>query len=77
MASGARAGALFVTTLARESVTGVVLAGGQGRRMGGVDKGLVELNGRPFVAWVVPANACHAVMAANGSAAAARRMSSC
>ena len=39
--------------LARESVTGVVLAGGQGRRMGGVDKGLVELNGRPLVAWVI------------------------
>jgi molybdopterin-guanine dinucleotide biosynthesis protein A len=42
-----------VTVLARESVTGVVLAGGQGRRMGGVDKGLVELNGRPLVAWVI------------------------
>ena len=34
-------------------VTGVVLAGGQGRRMGGVDKGLVELEGRPLVAHVV------------------------
>ena len=30
-------------------VTGIVLAGGQGRRMGGVDKGLVELDGRPMV----------------------------
>ena len=39
--------------IARESVTGVVLAGGQGRRMGGVDKGLVELDGRPLVAWVL------------------------
>ena len=26
-------------------VTGVILAGGQARRMGGIDKGLVELNG--------------------------------
>jgi molybdopterin-guanine dinucleotide biosynthesis protein A len=38
---------------AREDITGVVLAGGQGRRMGNVDKGLVELDGRPLVAHVV------------------------
>ncbi len=34
------------------AVTGLVLAGGQGRRMGGVDKGLQPLRGRPLVAWV-------------------------
>ena len=34
-------------------VTGVVLAGGLGRRMGGVDKGLQPLRGRPLVQWVV------------------------
>ena len=34
-------------------VTGIVLAGGMGRRMGGVDKGLVELGGRPMVAHVL------------------------
>lgn len=34
-------------------ITGVVLAGGQGRRMGSVDKGLVELDGRPLVAHVL------------------------
>lgn len=34
-------------------VTGVILAGGQGRRMGGVDKGLQSLNGRPLVQWVL------------------------
>ncbi len=28
-----------------ERVTGVILAGGQARRMGGIDKGLVKLNG--------------------------------
>lgn len=33
-------------------ITGVILAGGLGRRMGGVDKGLQELHGRPMVAWV-------------------------
>jgi molybdenum cofactor guanylyltransferase len=34
-------------------VTGLILAGGQGRRMGGVDKGLQPLRGRPMVAWVL------------------------
>jgi molybdenum cofactor guanylyltransferase len=34
-------------------VTGVVLAGGLGRRMGGVDKGLQLLDGRPMVAQVI------------------------
>jgi molybdenum cofactor guanylyltransferase len=36
-----------------ESVSGIVLAGGQGRRMGGVDKGLQLLRGRPMVEWVL------------------------
>ena len=39
--------------IAREAVTGIVLAGGLGRRMGGVDKGLVELDGKPMVAHVL------------------------
>ena len=34
-------------------VTGLVLAGGMGRRMGGIDKGLVVLDGRPMVAHVI------------------------
>jgi molybdopterin-guanine dinucleotide biosynthesis protein A len=34
-------------------ITGVILAGGQGRRMGGVDKGLKLLRGKPMVAWVI------------------------
>ncbi len=34
-------------------VSGIVLAGGQGRRMGGVDKGLQLLHGRPMVEWVL------------------------
>jgi molybdopterin-guanine dinucleotide biosynthesis protein A len=37
----------------RAAVTGLILAGGQGRRMGGVDKGLQLLQGRPLVAWVL------------------------
>lgn len=36
----------------RERITGVILAGGLGRRMGGVDKGLQTLDGRPLVAHV-------------------------
>ena len=34
-------------------VTGVMLAGGQGRRMGYVDKGLQMLDGRPLASWVL------------------------
>lgn len=34
-------------------ITGVLLAGGQGNRMGGTDKGLVELAGRPMAAHVL------------------------
>ena len=34
-------------------ITGVILAGGQGRRMGGVDKGLKPLRGKPMVQWVI------------------------
>ncbi len=36
-------------------IDAVVLAGGEGRRMGGQDKGLVELSGKPLVAWVIDA----------------------
>ncbi len=40
-------------TGSRADVTGIVLAGGQGRRMGGVDKGWVELAGMPMIAHVL------------------------
>lgn len=33
----------------KERVTGVILAGGQARRLGGEDKGLVDLCGRPMI----------------------------
>ena len=36
-------------------ITGVILAGGRGRRMGGADKGLVEFRGRPLVEHVIDA----------------------
>ena len=37
----------------RQHITGVILAGGRARRMGGTDKGLVEVAGKPLVAHVV------------------------
>jgi len=37
----------------RPPITGVILAGGQGRRMGSVDKGLKILRGKPMVEWVI------------------------
>ena len=36
-----------------DRVTGIVLAGGQGRRMGGVDKGLQPLRGKAMAAWAI------------------------
>ena len=39
--------------LQAEHITGLVLAGGRGTRMGGVDKGLQLLNGRPLIAHVL------------------------
>jgi len=39
--------------IARDDITGLVLAGGQGRRMGSVDKGLVELDGRALAQHVI------------------------
>ena len=36
-----------------QSLTVAILAGGAATRLGGVDKGLMALNGRPLIAWVV------------------------
>ncbi len=40
-------------TITARDITGLVLAGGQGRRMGMVDKGLVGLDGKPLVLHVL------------------------
>jgi molybdopterin-guanine dinucleotide biosynthesis protein A len=37
----------------RDVICGLILAGGQGTRMGGADKGLVEYNGRPLIEHVL------------------------
>ena len=39
--------------MSKQQITGVVLAGGLGRRMGGTDKGLQELHSQPMVHWVI------------------------
>ena len=36
-------------------ITAVILAGGRGRRMGGKDKGLVDLNGAPLIEYTLSA----------------------
>lgn len=37
------------------NITGVILAGGQARRMGGQDKGLIEVSGKPMIEYVIAA----------------------
>lgn len=39
----------------RPRIAAVILAGGLGRRMGGVDKGLVEYQDRPLIEWALAA----------------------
>ncbi|MBM3115928.1 molybdenum cofactor guanylyltransferase MobA [Jeongeupia naejangsanensis] len=52
-------------------IAAVILAGGEGRRMGGQDKGLLPLHDRPLVAWVLAALAAqtrqpdHVMISAN------------
>ena len=45
--------AYLVKSATMAAVSGLVLAGGLGRRMGGVDKGLQLLRGKPMVSWVI------------------------
>ena len=52
----------------RSNVTAVVLAGGMGRRMDGLDKGLVEIGGREMISYVIEtlqASVDHIVVNAN------------
>jgi molybdopterin-guanine dinucleotide biosynthesis protein A len=32
---------------------GTILAGGQARRLGGIDKGLVDVGGKPMIEWII------------------------
>ena len=40
-------------SIQQQDLTAVILAGGQGRRMGGQDKGLLEFDGKPLVATLI------------------------
>ena len=59
------------------SITTVILAGGAASRLGGGDKGLVNLSGRPLIAWTIdalelaPGQAC--LIVANRNVAAYQR----
>lgn len=44
-----------MTTLSAKDVTAVILAGGMGSRMGGQDKGQIQLNGQPLIEYVIEA----------------------
>ena len=41
--------------MAMGNITGIILAGGQARRMGGQDKGLISLAGKPMIEYVLKA----------------------
>lgn len=60
------------TPLLREHIAGVILAGGASRRMGGVDKCLVDLGGQPILARIIARlrpQVAHLALSANGDAA--------
>jgi molybdenum cofactor guanylyltransferase len=42
-------------TQQHKRTTAVILAGGMARRMGGQDKGLIEINGRPMIEYIIDA----------------------
>ncbi|MHB8623725.1 MAG: molybdenum cofactor guanylyltransferase MobA [Sulfuricaulis sp.] len=44
---------IHTNTIPRDDITGLVLAGGRAQRMGGIDKGLILLNGKPMVEHVI------------------------
>jgi len=48
------------------SLPGIILAGGRATRMGGGDKGLLDLGGQPVLARVIAQLGCAAAISANG-----------
>ncbi len=44
---------VLATDLPTAKITAIILAGGRGQRVGGVDKGLITLNGRSLAQWVL------------------------
>lgn len=41
--------------ISKDNITGVILAGGRARRMGGEDKGLLMLNDKPMIEYIITA----------------------
>ena len=69
-----------VTHYPREDITAAVLAGGRARRMGGTDKGLIEIAGRPMVAHTVGVlrpQSAEVVVNSNRNADAYRTITGC
>ena len=69
-----------MTPYPRDEITAVVLAGGKARRMGGEDKGLVEVAGRPMVAHTIDAlrpQTAEVIVNANRNAGAYRTITGC
>ena len=63
-----------------DDITAAVLAGGRARRMGGKDKGLVEVAGKPMVAHTIEAlrlQAAEIIVNANRNAGAYRAVTGC
>ncbi|MCG8324823.1 MAG: molybdenum cofactor guanylyltransferase [Thiotrichales bacterium] len=46
---------MSVSPIVNNEITAVILAGGRARRMGGEDKGLIKLNGRPMLEYIIEA----------------------
>lgn len=44
-----------MTLISPQQITAVILAGGMGKRMGGLDKGQVKLNGQPLIDYIIAA----------------------
>ena len=69
-----------MTTYPRRDITAVVLAGGRARRMGGEDKGLVVVAGRPMVAHTIDAlrpQSAEVIVNANRNAGAYHAATGC
>ena len=69
-----------MTPYPREDITAVVLAGGRARRMGGEDKGLMEVAGKPMVAHTIDVlrpQTAEVIVNANRNAGAYRAITGC
>ena len=69
-----------MTPYPREDITAVVLAGGRARRMGGNDKGLIEVAGKPMVAHTIDVlrpQTAEVIVNANRNADAYRAITGC